>query len=124
MRAKGIVGFGSVMLIVSYIKGLLQPERFHNSMAMFLLCLVGEVLQRKNISLFYERLDTFSSHSAALSVLSWQPATAFYSQHTSGVITSQFLSAANIRDPPKMCHLYHCKSIFIYFLQGLQLCPI
>lgn len=94
-------------------------------MAMLLLCLAGGVLQRKDFSsLFYEKLDTFTSHSAALPVLLWQPATAFYLQHTSGVITSQFLSAASVRDPPKMCHLYHYKSIFIYFLQGPQLCPI
>lgn len=94
-------------------------------MAMFLLCLAGEVLQKKNFSsLFYERLATFTSHLTALPVLSWQPPTTFYSQHTSGVITSQFLSAADIRDLPKTCHLYHYKSIFTYFRQGPQLCPI
>lgn len=74
--------------------------------------------------LFYERWYTGTSHSAAFPVLSWQPAAAFYSQHASGVITSRFLSSANIRDPPETCHLYRCKSIFIYFLQGLWLCPI
>lgn len=67
---------------------------------------------------FYERWYTGTPCSAPFSVLLWQYAAAFYSQHAFGVITSQFLSSANIRDPLETCHLYHFQSILIYFLQG------